>query len=222
MIDRHSRVWLSARGWQHVLQSAPPAFHEQMHAWSQAGWPVIARRADADADNDQVCLGLAIPPQPGCGTRPRIALRVGTAEVVQVLPPVALESLTAVIPEAWRAAYALLVQDASASQLSFQAFGSVALQAVTGLAYITPSSDIDLLFYPTRRSQLRQALSLLEKHALHLPIDGEFVFPTGDAVSWKEWSQATRAGNGPRVLAKGRQSVRLATAADLISTLKDM
>lgn len=222
MIDRHNRVWLSAQGWKHVLQSAPPAFHEHIRAWSQADWPVIARRADADADNDEVCLGLAMPPQPGCGSKPRISLRVGKTDVVRVLPPVALESLTAVIPKKWRAAYALLLQDASASQLSFQAFGSVALQAVTGLAYITPSSDIDLLFYPTRRSQLRQALSLLEKHAVHLPIDGEFVFPTGDAVSWKEWGQATGAGNGPRVLAKGRQSVRLATTADLLSTLKDV
>jgi phosphoribosyl-dephospho-CoA transferase len=59
---------------------------------------------------------------------------------------------------------------------------------------------------------------MLEWHAAVLPLDGEIVFPTGAAVSWKEW-----LGAGParaRVLVKDAGAVRLAHMADLLATLE--
>lgn len=219
MADRHNRVWLTPQGWQHALDNAPAAYCDEMTAWRGAGWPAIARRADADASGDDVCLGIALPPRPACGTKPRIALRVRRAHVSRVLPPVELDTIATAIAPGWQAAYSLLVHDAAATQCSLKVFGSVALQAMTGLAYITPSSDIDVLFHPTNQAQLKQAIALLERHATRLPLDGEFVFPTGDAVSWKEWCQAMRSDNQQRVLVKGAQAARLATTADLLATL---
>jgi phosphoribosyl-dephospho-CoA transferase len=48
-----------------------------------------------------------------------------------------------------------------------------------------------------------------------LPLDGEIVFPSGDAVAWKEWAGAER------VLVKRASAVRLAPVAELLSTLED-
>lgn len=219
MAGRHNRVWLTLQGWQHALENAPAAYRDEMAAWRDALWPVIARRADADVRCDDVCLGIALPPRPACGTKPRIALRVRRAHVSRVLPPIELETIAAAIPPGWQDAYRSLVRDAAASACSLKVFGSVALQAMTGMAYITPSSDIDVLFHPTDQTGLKQAVALLERHAPYLPLDGEFVFPTGEAVSWKEWSQAMRSDKQQRVLVKGAQAVRLATTADLLATL---
>lgn len=221
MFARHNRVWLSAQGWQHALPHVPPAYREEIDAWRQANWPLVTRRADAGTGRDQVCVGLAMPPRPACGTKPKVALRVSQAHVARVLPPLKLEAITAAIPAAWHGPFQALLQDASEQQLAFKVFGSGALQAMTGKPYITPASDLDLLFYPASRAQLQRALSVLEKHAAHLPLDGEIVFPTGEAVSWKEWSMARHAASNPRVLVKGMQSVHLATPASLLAILKD-
>lgn len=220
MLGRHSRAWLTAPGWRQVLCSQPSDVRADLLAWSQAGWPAVARRADADAGDDEACLGIALPPLASRARTTRVALRVPRTEVAMVMPPLALDSLASVIPRNWRAAYASLCNEAAANALALKVFGSVAWQAMTGMDYIKPSSDIDLLFYPRRRAQLQQALALFQAHAQHLPIDGEMVFPTGDAVSWKEWAQAARGAGQDRVLAKGERSVRLLSCAGLLATLE--
>lgn len=220
MIDRHSRVWLNAQGWQHAMRGLPPALGADVLAWQQAGLPLIGRRADADASPGEICLGLAMPPK-ACGSKPRLALRVGRDGVERVLPPLDLDAVAAAVPAAWQRAYRALVQDAAAAALPLRVFGSLALQAITGKVYLTASSDIDLLFYPATASRLDQAIALLDTHAASLPLDGEIVFPQGEAVSWKEWRAVQGAGPDARVLVKGGQSVRLASCASLLSTLEE-
>lgn len=219
MIERHSRVWLSAQGWQHAMRGLPVAPGADAQAWQQAGLPLTGRRADADAGPDEVCLGLSMPPK-ACGSKPRLALRVERAGVERVLPPLELDAVAAAVPAAWQPAYRALVKNAASAALPLRVFGSLALQAMTGKAYLTASSDIDLLFYPETASRLTLAIALLDRHAASLPLDGEIVFPHGEAVSWKEWRAVHGACPDARVLVKGRHAVRLASCASLLSTLE--
>jgi phosphoribosyl-dephospho-CoA transferase len=61
-------------------------------------------------------------------------------------------------------------------------------------------------------------MAVLTRHAAHLPLDGEIVFPGGQAVSWQEWRMAI--ANPSKVLVKELDSVRLAETASLLALLE--
>ena len=227
---RHELVWLSAPGWAAARARALPALPEHAAAierWQQQDWPGVVRRSDADAGPEEVCLGIALPPDPDSGKKVRIALRARTGDVARTAPPLALAQVVqmsgnlsalrpTLLPTEWRENLRALAGDSAG--LTIRMYGSAALQLVTGQAYVRPVSDIDLLFYPATRPQLDHGVALLNQHARGLPLDGEIVFPDGQAVAWKEWL-ATDAGNA-RVLVKQASGVRLVSRAELLATLE--
>lgn len=215
MHSRHELVWLSADGWQAAYEAALPGDAQTIDQWRRADWPLVATRRDAATPAHTVCLGLALPPAAD-GNKRRIALRAALSEVARRTPPLALQKAAAAAPDAWKPGLAALA--AASSGLTLRVYGSLALQALTGLAYLTPRSDIDLLLYPATTVQLRSGLALLEANAAKLPLDGEIVFPNGDAVAWKEWLNAER--NDAQVLVKTSQAVRLAPIVSLLAELR--
>lgn len=211
MFSRHELVWLSGRGWDAALESAPPAQHAAIEQWRREDWPTVVRRADAGLAAGQVSLGIPLPPTPD-GVKGRIALNASRSDVARRGAALALADAAQAAPQHWR-----LALDVLAAGLPLQAYGSLAMQALTGQTYLTPSSDIDLLFFPADANALHAGLALLEQHAATLPLDGEIVFPSGAAVAWKEWLAA-----GPsqaRVLVKDAGAVRLAPMAELMASL---
>lgn len=220
MYTRHSLVWLSAQGWQSCRDSScdklAPASLAALARWQQADWPVIVRRADAGTPEHEVCLGLALPPDPQTGHKVRIALRAAIAQVRRIRDPLSLDAVLVRAPAHWRDALQLLAADVARQKLTFGVYGSVALQALTGASYVGAGSDIDLLFSPRTRSQLEAGVALLQQHAQSLPLDGEIRFPSGQSVAWKEWLQAS--GNRPRVLVKDDRGVQLSTPAALLAS----
>lgn len=221
MFARHSLVWLADAGWQRALAQVPPACRAQVEQWRTHDWPTVARRADADAAADEVCVGIALPPDPDSGSKTRIPLRVPAADVRRVQPALDLDAAAAALPAALRPHFGRLAADADQNRLPFRVFGSVALEALTGQSYVTPASDIDLLLHPQTHGELQRGLALLDAHAAALPLDGEIVFPSGDAVAWKELLHALRAPSDPRVLAKGADTVRLLPTQTLLATLQE-
>jgi phosphoribosyl-dephospho-CoA transferase len=211
MFSRHDLVWLTGRGWDAALESAPPGQHEALEQWRRQDWPAVVRRADIGLAAGQVSLGISLPPTPA-GVKGRIALNAAESDVANHRPAIALADAAQSAPGHWRPA----LNDLAAS-LPLQAYGSLAMQSITGQTYLTPSSDIDLLFFPADANALDEGLVLLERHAVTLPLDGEIVFPSGAAVAWKEWLIASR--NEARVLVKDIDAVRLAPRAELIASL---
>jgi phosphoribosyl-dephospho-CoA transferase len=57
---------------------------------------------------------------------------------------------------------------------------------------------------------------LLDHYSLQLPLDGEIIFPSGQAVAWKEWRNAASTAIGTRVLVKRIDCVLLAEPATLL------
>ncbi len=183
--------------------------------WQQRDWPAIVRRRDADAGYDEICLGIPLPPDPVSGVKVRISLRVHRSHLVRTTAPLLLRAMPRNLELAGLAAWPR--PGASTAEVTLHVYGSFAMEALTGERYLTPASDIDLLFYPTSVPQLDAALALLSAHA-HLPLDGEIVFPDGCAVSWKEWLQAS--ANRSRVLVKDQHMVRLQDSAQLLAMLE--
>lgn len=221
MFPRHSLIWLFDQGWQRVLDTAPESDHHAINAWRQTDWPAVVRRADADASAHQVCFGIALPPRPSDGVKVRIALSAPLTDVKKKLPPISIETIIDAAPETWRPRLVALNTDALRHGLSIRVYGSVALQALTGQPYVTAASDIDLLFYPRTCAQLETGVELLVRYAIGLPLDGEIIFPSGQAVAWKEWMNAMDAPSTPRVLVKKNSTVCLLPVATLLATFQD-
>ena len=211
-LERHMLVWLSEAGWA-AARAGQLQHSAVLTQWQRRNWPAVVRRQDADASLDEVCLGLPVPPD-STGVKTRIALRVRSADVVRSSAAMALR---AALPfsGAWHARLTALCDEAAA--LNLRVFGSLAMQAITGLQYVSPSSDVDVLFHPASRRALDEGLALLERHEKHVPLDGEIVFPGGAAVSWKEWQMAVR--HPAKVMVKEFHTVRLTDTASLLATL---
>jgi phosphoribosyl-dephospho-CoA transferase len=216
MYSRHDLVWLCPEGWHAAAGRAEAPELDAIELWRREDWPAIVRRNDLGAAHDTISLGIALPPDPVDGSKRRIALRADRSHVARHTPPLPLAQAIASAPNEWRAGLAAL--DGSAAGHGLRAYGSLALQAITARRYLTGRSDIDLLFHPATITQLGAGIDLLSSHAVHLPLDGEVVFPSGDAVAWKEWRDA--ASRGARVLVKSIDAVRLLDPASLLATLE--
>ena len=216
--ERHMLVWLAEPGWRAALDAAPPEHRPALKIWQGQNWPAIVRRYDAGAPPDDICLGLPLPPDDDTGQKIRVALRAHVGHISKAAPAIELRAALRAAGE-WRAPLAALERECSGAGLDFRLYGSLAMQALTGLLYLTPESDVDILFHPTTRKQLAEGLAVLSRHAKYLPLDGEIVFPGGLAVSWKEWQMAT--ANPAKVMVKRICSVWLADTASLLATLKE-
>lgn len=206
-LNRHRLAWLSPQGWRQALACAPD--HAQaLQSWRREDWPLVARRRDADAAANTVALGLPLPPCPVNG-KVRIPLRLPAGAVLRSSEPLVLASALPALPARWQAAAAALSAQAAAQRITLRVYGSAAWQALTGLHYIGPRSDLDLLFYPDSTTALQAGEALFRRHAEHLPLDGEIVFPSGRAVAVKEWLLALEAGPGMRVMVKDDSGVSL-------------
>jgi len=214
MHSRHELVWLTAQGWKEAAASVRPGDLRSLALWERQGWPAVVRRRDVGAPGHVVSLGIALPPSGADAPKERIGLRADAAHVQRRLPALGLAEAMAAAPAAWRPA----LDELAGAGVALRAYGSLALQAITGLPYLTSASDIDLLLAPGSRAELDAGIGLLSRYAETLPLDGEVVFPSGEAVAWKEWRDAAPRS---RVLVKTIDAVRLAERAALLATLEE-
>lgn len=215
MYKRHDLVWLKPEGWQAALNALPERA-AVFNYWQREDWPVAVRRADAGADPDKmVCTCLALPPD-AAGVKQRIPLHTAIDHVDRSMPPPALKAVRVALPTPWRNGFAEL--ERLSAGLDFRVYGSLAWQALTTLPTLTEASDIDILFRPVNRHQLQAGLALLDSTHHGLPLNGEIMFPSGDAVMWREWLTARQAG--ARVLTKSVNGVRLAELEELTGVLR--
>ena len=218
MFSRHDLIWLTPRGWERAAATAAPGAREAIARWGAAGWPAVVTRTPATLAPGEVALGISLPPRPD-GAKPRIALAAAVGEIKRSSPALPLTQTIAAAPVAWRAALVVLEREAADSGCTLRVYGSLAFAVLTGQAYLTASSDIDLLLHPADARGYAAALDLLARHARQLPLDGEIVFGGGQAVAWKELS-GCRDGQA-RVLAKSLHGVALVTVDSLLASLDE-
>lgn len=119
----------------------------------------------------------------------RLALIVPPTQIHTVTPPPALSAVLQAAPESWRPTLDQIGELAATYSVDARIFGSLAWQSVTELDYLTKTSDLDVLFYTHRDTDLRALAKGLAKIDARSPmrIDGEFVRNDGAAVNWREF-----------------------------------
>jgi phosphoribosyl-dephospho-CoA transferase len=183
--------------------------------WGTRDLPAVVRRTEPGTAPGLLCLGIPAPPDALSGQKLRVGFAVESRHVAVVRPPLALDE--AVVPASWQEAFASLREALRGAGIDCRVFGSVAMQTLTGECYLRPDSDIDLLLRPLSSAQLDVGLDLFRRHAQLLPLDGEIEFPSGHAVSWKEWLGQGHAAH--RVLAKHLDTVALLRCDQLLAQL---
>lgn len=222
MFYRHNRIWLSSQGWQHACAAVDAVHLSDLQRWAENDWPLVVRRSDVGHEVETIAVGLALPPAAHGGKKIRIPLSVHPTDIARHEAPLLFANVASALPVVWLPAFTALSHELITAQLEFRLYGSLALQAMTGLPYLTATSDIDVLFYPSTHAQLQQGLHLLTKYAQSLPLDGEIVFPSGHAVAWKEWAEAVKSPDKVKVMVKSMRTVSLLDVSTLLSGLEEL
>jgi phosphoribosyl-dephospho-CoA transferase len=215
---RHTLIWIRPESRvQAAAQITDDAIHAHVAAWLAADRPLVAARQPDDLAPDIISTGLALPPAQG---KRRIALSVAANVISRSRPPLLLADALAHAPAEWQPALGELDVAAAGIDLELRVFGSLAWQALSGLPYLTPQSDIDLLWHPRSHAKLQQGIALLARweHDSGLRADGEVLFGDGNAVSWREWA-TLKSGGDQRVLVKRASSAELVETRELLEML---
>lgn len=209
-LARHSMVKASAAGWAAVMNRYPELASEPIVAgWAHAERPLIVRRPACSDTPGLVPLGLPLPPSHG---KRRIAVSLAAVDIVaSALPPLLIDAAAAA-PAAWR-----VTIDKLATLLpETRTYGSLAWQHLTGLPYLSDSSDLDLLWPLSSVKVPASLLSDIAGIAKQAPmrLDGEITGPTG-GVQWRELIGTDE----DEVLVKGSAGVTATTRAAFLAGL---
>jgi phosphoribosyl-dephospho-CoA transferase len=213
---RHDLLHVAPKVWPSVLALSPPlAELPLLGEWADRSWPVIVRRRDEADDRQLVPVGVPLPPAAG---KRRVALLIPPDAILQRSRPHPLHAaaISASDPN-WRSTIDALVAVGATSGVEPAAFGSLLWQHLTGLAYLSPHSDLDVLWPIPANFDVRSLVRRIAEieHDAPLRIDGEIIFPDGSAVNWRELWNAHQAPDRATVLAKTMESVRLLDVASL-------
>lgn len=156
-------------------------------------------------------VGLPLPPRDG---KRRIGLAL-PPEAVRPRPPVALSEARGVCPGPWEATLAEVTALGEEHGLAPRPFGSLLWQSLTGLPYLSETSDLDLL-WPVAAAVpcgLLDGIAAVEARA-PMRLDGEILLPGGGGVNWRELREAAP---GDAVLVKYRDRLLLREAASILA-----
>jgi malonate decarboxylase holo-[acyl-carrier-protein] synthase len=201
-------VTASPQSWQGLMrQRSDLACEPLVSGWGDMGRPLIVRRAIADDPPGQIPLGLPLPPAQG---KRRLSLTLRDRDILRAEPPPLLADAAASAPRDWHATIDRLL----ALDPSTRTFGSLAWQHMTGLPYLTATSDLDLLWYVGGDVDMPARLRAVAAIAARAPlrIDGEIVGAAG-GVHWRE---AMIEGNG-QILVKASRAVETMTYAEFLA-----
>ncbi len=205
-LPRHAMVTAAPEAWRTMLAARPDlAANTLVAGWAEAGRPLVARRAVEDDPPHLTPLGLPLPPALG---KRRIALSLPAHAILGSAAPPILKDAARSAPGAWRPTIDELVRLDPQTRV----FGSVAWSHLTGFAYLSEDSDIDLLWdlpAPADFDRLLARIAAVDRRA-PMRIDGEILGSAG-GVNWRELLA------GGEVLVKGRAGVRMMSRPDYLA-----
>jgi phosphoribosyl-dephospho-CoA transferase len=141
---RHDLLRVAPDAYASALAHCPSAVDlPLLRTWADRGWPVIIRRRAEYDDPRLAPVGVPLPPAAGKG---RVALLLPPAGVLQRSSPPSLRAAANVANSGWRSTIASLLDLGERIGVEPSAFGSLMWQHETGLTYLSPRSDLDLLW----------------------------------------------------------------------------
>jgi phosphoribosyl-dephospho-CoA transferase len=182
---RHDLVWLDETRWrQALLGPLPDQWLEPLSAWFSQRRPAVVRRQECRTAG-ALGVGVALPPSRG---KLKLPLLVDQAGIVRSSGPLQLAAAAASAPIHWRPWLEGLLDAARGVDVDLRVYGSLAWQHLSGESYVTPTSDLDLLWSARDHAQLAQMLEIISEwqQSSGLSADGELLLLDGAAVAWKE------------------------------------
>lgn len=209
-VRRHDLVRVDPAAWAAWLGSRPDLTGlRHLDRWAEAGRPLIVRRRVPGEGVAAIPLGVPLPPADG---KRRIGLALPAAALAP-MPAPGLAEVADHAPAAWQSTIAALLALGRDHGLVPRPFGSLLWQAVSGLTYLSASSDLDLL-WPCPEPVpigLLTGLDAVER-AAPMRIDGEILLADGAGLHWRELHDAPEGGS---VLVKNLDGVALRSVASL-------
>jgi phosphoribosyl-dephospho-CoA transferase len=205
-------AWDAALGAHPCFTELPSPARDLVVAWARNAWPVIVRRLRPGDSAGYAPAALPLPPSVG---KQRLAF-ILPAESVAVRGPVLLREAAEAAPKTWQPVISSLVQLGETFGTPARVFGALLWEHVTGLHYLGPQSDLDLLWAPPdmeAATALVRALRRVEG-AGPIRLDGEMLLPSGAGVQWRELCEAEDNPNG-EVLVKTMSGVESVPTHDL-------
>ncbi|SDM76083.1 phosphoribosyl-dephospho-CoA transferase [Methylobacterium phyllostachyos] len=207
---RHDLVRVEPAAWAAWLETRPDLRDvRHLARWAEMGRPLIVRRRVPGEGGEAIPLGLPLPPVDG---KRRIGLALPGAALARMAAPGLAEAADRA-PSAWHPTIAALVALGRDHGAAPRPFGSLLWEAVTGLTYLTATSDLDLL-WPCPTPVPAGLLAGLDAVARTAPmrLDGEILLADGTGLHWRELRDAPEGGS---VLAKSLDEVTLRFVAAL-------
>lgn len=207
---RHDLVRVDPAAWAAWRADRPDlGTVPHLEDWAAAGRPLIVRRRVPGEAGDAVPLGLPLPPADG---KRRIGLAL-PASALSPAPVVTLGEAATRAPADWVPALDALTALGRRHGLVPRPFGSLLWQALTGLTYLSATSDLDVLWPcpPPVPVGLLDGIAAVAEMA-PMGIDGEIVLPDGAGLHWRELRDAAEDG---AVLAKSLDRLLLRPVAGL-------
>jgi phosphoribosyl-dephospho-CoA transferase len=197
MLQRHQLVWLNDAGWREIDAGEWYMQARQLFAlWAAEGLPLVVTRQRSDA---RLALGL---PAPLAFDRRRIAVEVAHESLLRCGAFPSAETIELARHDTLRAHWQALCRALVASGCAPRVYGGHGWQAITGLAYVHPASDVDLLLQVSSAGVADAVCDALVAASAALPrLDAELVFPDGAGIAWREWRQ-WRGGRARQLLVK--------------------
>ncbi|EIZ77394.1 phosphoribosyl-dephospho- transferase [Novosphingobium sp. Rr 2-17] len=195
-IARHTLAYVAPDAWREMVAGETDTV---LLNWAASGWPAIVRRPDCSDSGNSVPLGVPLPPAMG---KRRVALRCQAEAIEQTRGLPSLRDAAASAPNSWQidiATVLMLAPDAAC-------YGSLAWSHLTGLAYLSDTSDLDLALAcadADEADRLAAGLSTIAACA-KMGIDAELIAPSGAAVQWREWHSVA-----PEVVVKSMAGAEL-------------
>lgn len=207
---RHDLLTVAPAAWAALLAERPDLDGiPHLAGWAERGWPVIVRRRVPGEDAALVPAGLPLPPALG---KRRIGLALAPS-AIRPRPGLTLAAARAAAPAPWYPTLDALDALGRAHGRVPRVFGGLLWQALTGLAYLSPSSDLDLLWPGAADRGFLEGLARIEAGA-PMRLDGELLLDDGFGVNWRE---VLAAGPDARILAKGLDRLDLRPVSALLA-----
>jgi phosphoribosyl-dephospho-CoA transferase len=203
-LQRNQLVWLTDAAWQQLrARHWDSQAHSILLHWHAAQLPLVVSRQRSPCNADSISLGLPAPLQ---WERRKLALEVVASDIARVgnfplLNPGVLGSTGA-------AAIQDFLQHLNVLHCAAHVYGSYGWQHLSGLPCVRDRSDLDLLITVPTLDAAGQVVWLLRGLHLGCRVDGELLFPDGQAVAWREFAQLI-GGKVEQVLVKHRSGVQL-------------
>ena len=206
LLDVEPEAWADAVARRSDLAGVP-----YITDWAQRERPVIVRRRNPDERRDLVPVGLPLPPRDG---KRRIGFSLSPA-AVRPRAPLFLSDAVEAGPPAWSATLAAILDLGASVGVPPRLFGGLLWQCLTGLNYLSGTSDLDLLWpcADVVAGNLLTGLAELDRRA-PMRLDGEILLLDGGGVNWRELHDA---GPDDAVLVKHLDRLVLRSACSVLA-----